>query len=48
MRINSIGCCSCLIEEEGDRQAQLLMKHFVDENPGAEKYIPIFFFSDKH
>ena len=26
------------IEEEGERQAQELMKHFVDENPGAEKY----------
>lgn len=48
MHINSISCYSCFIEEEGDRQAQLLMQHFVDENPGAEKYIPTFFFSDKH
>ncbi|MCJ1354395.1 MAG: hypothetical protein MMC33_004383 [Icmadophila ericetorum] len=26
-----------LNQEEGTRQAQLLMKHFIDENPGAEK-----------
>ena len=25
-------------EEEGERQAKELMKHFVEENPGAEKY----------
>ena len=27
------------LEEEGERQAELLMQHFVDENPGAEKYV---------
>ena len=26
------------LEEEGERQAELLMQHFVEENPGAEKY----------
>ena len=27
----------CFAEEEGQRQADLLMEHFHDENPGAEK-----------